>query len=72
MISAMRGSWRRPRIHSGRSRALGAGVGAGIYSDFSEAFQGLNKLHEEWPQAATVKSYDEAYSQWKEILMNEI
>jgi hypothetical protein len=32
----------------------------------------LNKLHEEWPEAATVKSYDEAYSQWKEILMNEI
>jgi xylulokinase len=55
-----------------KGAALGAGVGAGIYSDFSEAFQGLNKLHEEWPEAATVKSYDEAYSQWKEILMNEI
>lgn len=55
-----------------KGAALGAGVGAGIYSDFSEAFQGLNKLHEELPEVATVKSYTEAYSQWKEILEKEI
>jgi xylulokinase len=55
-----------------KGAALGAGVGAGIYSDFSAAFQGLNQLHEEMPEVASSKSYDEAYSQWKEILISKL
>ena len=32
-----------------KAQHLGAGVGAGIYSSFEEAFKGLTRLHEESP-----------------------
>lgn len=47
--------------------AKGAGIGAGIYKDNSEAFASLVKLGEIHP-AADCTPYLEAYARWKEVL----
>ena len=48
--------------------ARGAGVGAGIYSSFDEAFKGFNKLGVFEPKMELVPKYLEAYDLWKERL----
>ena len=50
--------------------ARGAGIGAGIYSNAKEAFEGLAKLAEIHP--ADTDLYRQAYSAWKETLENAI
>lgn len=49
--------------------AKGAGIGAGIYKDNTEAFSSLVKLGEIYP-AADRAPYLEAYDRWKNILDN--
>ena len=49
--------------------AKGAGIGAGIYKDNTEAFSSLVKLGEIYP-AADRAPYLEAYDRWKNILEN--
>jgi len=48
--------------------AKGAGIGAGIYKDNSEAFATLDKLQVIEPDAAHCAEYQAAYARWKEIL----
>ena len=44
--------------------ARGAGVGAGIYRDMTEAFAGLEKISTQQPEAEIQDQYREAYSRW--------
>lgn len=51
-----------------KGAALGGGVGAGIYTSFQEAFQGLTLLHQEEPNPQLREAYAGVYSNWKTIL----
>ncbi|MBD5422568.1 MAG: carbohydrate kinase [Bacteroides sp.] len=51
--------------------ARGAGIGAGIYADNTEAFSALRKIDETVP-ASDPEPYREAYRRWKEYLEKEI
>jgi xylulokinase len=48
--------------------ARGAGVGAGIFKSFAEAFSGLKKLETIEPKKDMVTSCKDAYARWKTIL----
>ena len=48
--------------------ARGAGIGAGIYSDASEAFLGLDKIQDFEPEAHKKEAYGEVYKQWEDSL----
>ena len=48
--------------------ARGAGVGAGIYRDLTEAFQGLRCVRTVEPDDATRDAYAQAYRGWTEVL----
>lgn len=48
--------------------AQGAGIGSGIYSNFSEAFENLEKIEEIHPDPALFDRYQEAYQNWKSEL----
>jgi len=50
--------------------ARGAGVGAGIYKDFEDAFSGLKKIEVIEPDASD--DYTDIYENWKETLNNII
>jgi xylulokinase len=52
--------------------ARGAGVGAGVYKDFVEAFTGLKKTRTIEPDASGKDEYAEAYSKWHEILESQL
>jgi len=51
--------------------ARGAGIGLGLYASTKEAFASLNKIREIHP-ASDRKPYLEAYSRWKDCLVNEL
>jgi xylulokinase len=48
--------------------AKGAGVGAGYYASFKEAFAGLKKIETVIPDASKVQAYKEAYGRWNDAL----
>jgi len=48
--------------------ARGAGIGAGIYKDFEEAFTGLNTLMTIQPEMSLSGQYEDAYQNWKDVL----
>ena len=48
--------------------ARGAGIGAGIYKTFKDAFAGLQKIKTQSPQKNMVKVYKEVYNGWKQKL----
>ena len=48
--------------------ATGAGVGAGIYKNFTEAFSSLAKLQTIEPDMKNKALYEDAYQQWKNYL----
>ena len=48
--------------------ARGAGVGAGVYKDFAEAFTGLKKIKTIAPDASLKDQYLEAYANWHKVL----
>ncbi len=52
--------------------AKGAGVGAGIYNSFSEAFKNLKRISILEPETSKKGLYNEAYSKWLEHLNNLI
>ncbi len=52
--------------------ARGAGVGAGIYRDFQEAFQGLQSLQTVEPDPAQTQFYQAAYQQWQAVLAEKL
>ncbi|MHC4721288.1 MAG: xylulokinase [Planctomycetota bacterium] len=52
--------------------ARGAGVGAGVYKDFGEAFRDLRKIATIEPDAALESQYQEAYERWTEVLARRL
>lgn len=48
--------------------AKGAGVGAGYYASFKDAFAGLKKIETVEPDTAKAKTYLEAYHKWSDTL----
>jgi xylulokinase len=52
--------------------AKGAGVGAGIYKSFDEAFSSLKKLAVIEPDKSKVAATTEAYQVWKAVLNKNI
>ncbi len=48
--------------------ARGAGIGAGIYRDYQQAFSGLDLVKTIDPNEALSEAYREAYQQWRAIL----
>jgi len=52
--------------------ARGAGIGAGLYSDFSEAFTGLKKTKVIKPQKNLTEAYKEAYENWSKVLKTKL
>ncbi len=52
--------------------ARAAGIGAGIYHNFEEAFSGLKKLKVIEPDNSKKQLYEEAYGGWKENLRNTL
>lgn len=51
-----------------KGAALGAGVGAGVYKTFDEAFKGLKQIGSEEPDTQIREQYQEAYQLWKQRL----
>jgi xylulokinase len=51
-----------------KGAALGAGVGAGIYDSFEEAFKGLKVIRSEDPSEKLQAPYADAYSHWLKYL----
>jgi xylulokinase len=52
--------------------ARGAGVGKGIYSSMESAFSGLKCIAQFNPEADRQSRYQEAFSDWKRILKNQL
>ncbi|MGB9747527.1 MAG: xylulokinase [Bacteroidales bacterium] len=52
--------------------ARGAGIGAGIYKNYAEAFSHLHKIGSIEPDASIRTALEEAYNQWKQSLENYI
>jgi xylulokinase len=52
--------------------AKGAGVGAGIYKSFGEAFSSLKKLAVIEPDKSKQSACIDAYETWKKVLLNNI
>ena len=50
--------------------AIGAGIGAGLYKNFGEAFRNLKKVKTIRPKGKNTRLYREAYGRWKKILVN--
>ena len=48
-----------------KGAALGAGVGAGVFKNFKEAFRGLHILETEEPAPDKSELYKKVYSRWK-------
>jgi xylulokinase len=55
-----------------KGAALGAGVGAGIFKNFKEAFQGLKLLGSEESTTSKVEQYQKAYSHWRTELDKQL
>ncbi|HZI23621.1 MAG TPA: FGGY family carbohydrate kinase [Chryseolinea sp.] len=55
-----------------KGAALGAGVGAGVYGSFEEAFKGLKVIRSEEPSDKLKGPYAEAYQQWTNQLASKI
>ena len=45
--------------------AKGAGIGAGIYNTYQEAFESLEKIEEIHPDSKKITEYRQAYENWK-------
>ncbi len=50
--------------------AKGAGVGAGIYHSFEEAFGGLKKIQTVYPDTTKYQQFQDAYNIWLNTLLN--
>ncbi|HEY3404168.1 MAG TPA: FGGY family carbohydrate kinase [Ohtaekwangia sp.] len=51
-----------------KGAALGAGVGAGVYGSFEEAFKGLKIIKSEDPSKDKTEAYSAAYQKWLNLL----
>ena len=55
-----------------KGAALGAGVGAGLYGSFEEAFKGLKIIRAEEPRADLAELYEQAYVHWNMMLKRQM
>jgi xylulokinase len=55
-----------------KGAALGAGVGAGIYDSFEEAFRGFTLIQSEDPDPKKQSAYKDAYARWNTELQNQL
>jgi xylulokinase len=55
-----------------KGAALGAGVGAGLYHSFEEAFQGFKMISFEEPKPQQKARYAEVYERWNLILKKQL
>lgn len=55
-----------------KGAALGAGVGAGVYGSFEEAFKGLKIIKSEDPQKDKIEAYGAAYEKWLNLLKHKL
>jgi xylulokinase len=60
------------RTDGSQGAARGAGLGAGIYANPEDAFEGLKAVRTIEPDAALVPVYQAAYRRWGEILETEM
>lgn len=56
----------------GQGAARGAGIGAGIYANEQEAFQGLRALRVIEPTVSLRQAYQDAYQRWQLVLNREL
>ncbi|MFP4536268.1 MAG: carbohydrate kinase, partial [Spirochaetaceae bacterium] len=52
--------------------ARGAGVGAGIYKEFDEAYRGLELKERVEPDLAKKDAYRDSYENWKKVLEERV
>lgn len=52
--------------------ARGAGLGAGMYQNFEEAFTGLHAIEVIEPNSKLTKVYQDTYTRWVEVLKNNL
>lgn len=52
--------------------ARGAGIGAGVYNNATEAFVGLKKNYSEEPNKTEMEAYQEVYQKWLETFHKEV
>jgi len=52
--------------------ARGAGIGAGIYKDFKQAFEGLKKTKTIAPDDKVKTQYKDAYAKWTAVLQRQL
>ena len=55
-----------------KGAALGAGVGAGIYGSFEEAFKGFKMIKSEEPDKVKSEQYTSAYKHWLNYLNKQL
>ena len=55
-----------------KGAALGAGVGAGIYKSFGDAFESLKLIGSEDPDSIKKEQYKAAYQHWKNQLTSRL
>jgi xylulokinase len=60
------------RTDGSQGAARGAGIGAGIYRNYDEAFQGLEFIQAVDPDPETTRIYQEIYQEWKEALLKRL
>ena len=55
-----------------KGAALGAGVGAGLYDSFEEAFRGLKIIRSEEPRNDLSELYEQSYMHWSTVLKQQL
>jgi xylulokinase len=55
-----------------KGAALGAGVGAGLYKNFNEAFAGLRLIGGQEVEAKKAEQYQEAFTRWNDALKKQL
>jgi xylulokinase len=55
-----------------KGAAIGAGVGAGLYGSFEEAFGGLKIIRSEEPRADLSETYEQSYMHWSMVLKRQL
>jgi len=58
--------------HGSQGAARGAGVGAGIYKDYQQAFTGMKQLAAIEPNPEQAAAYEDAYAVWRKALDSQI
>jgi xylulokinase len=52
--------------------ARGAGIGAGVFKNFADAFHGLTKTRTIEPDSSQIQAYQDAYQKWLGVLRSQL